>query len=90
MTHMYTNGILTWPEECDVNFSDTGIVGSDSSQSLEKSLIYFCVCTWRAIDQISVQGVLPYTNKEDLEKATFKVLIETLIKIQVFWDIKDV
>jgi hypothetical protein len=31
MTHMYTNGTLTWPEEYDVNFSDTGILGSDSS-----------------------------------------------------------
>jgi hypothetical protein len=30
MTHMYTKGTLTWPEERDVNFSDTGIVGSDS------------------------------------------------------------
>jgi hypothetical protein len=68
MRHMYTNGILTWPGECEVNFSDTGIVGSDSSESLEKSLIYFCVCTWRAVDQISVQEVLPNTNKQDLEK----------------------
>lgn len=45
MTHMYTNGNLTWTEECVVNFSDTGIVGSDFSQSLQKGLIYFCVCT---------------------------------------------
>jgi len=49
MTHMHTKGTLTWPEECDVNFSDTGIVGSDSSQSLEESLIYFCVCAVRDV-----------------------------------------
>lgn len=90
ITHMYTNGTLKWPGDCDVNSSYTGIVGSDSSQSLVKSLTYLCVCTWGAIDQISVQWVLPNTNKQDLEKATFKVVTETLIKIQVFWDIKAV
>lgn len=90
ITQVYTNGSLTWPEEYDVYFSDTGIVGSDSSQSLEKSLTCFCVYTWRAIYQIFVQVDLPNTNKQELERATFMVFIETLMKIQVFWYIKAV
>jgi hypothetical protein len=85
--HMYTNGTLTWPHVCDVNFFDTGIVGSDSSQSLEISLIYFCdVQLTKSLSKESI----PNANKQDLEKATFKVVIETLINIQVFWNIKAV
>jgi hypothetical protein len=71
MTHMNNNGTLTWPEECDVNFSDTGILGSDSSQSFEKSLIYFCACTVR-----DVQLIKP------LSKESFQIPINKIYKKQ--------